>query len=512
MEIKTKLFILFIFSHFTNAGNILVLIARPYKSHIVWINVLATELAERGHNITFLSTDIYGKEMPNMHHLQLDVTKEMHKKAVEEFDLFAMGEEINIDLFINEFRVIQNTCAQSTGYQRLLEYPDDFKFDLVIFEYTEEPILLDIVEKFGDPPIIGASSVAVPFVSNYVIPSLISPSFVKYNFIRNSRSLSGFCGRFVNYLNIFRMEIYKRYNAMPLNQLKNVEFKRKVKLILVNKHPAADELSPLWPNVIPVGGLHIKPSKDLPKDLKDILDKAKDGAILFSLGTVAESSKLGKARLTEIVEAFRALPQYTFLWKYENSFLLFERPPNVVIRKWLPQNDILAHPNVKLFITHGGILSIHETIWHGVPALGVPVLLDQFSNIEYCVGSGFAEEEDITKIERNSFKKLIIKMINDPKYKENVKLHSKLFRDQIDSPLERAVWWTEFVMRHPNMTFMSPPYTDVSPFIRHSWDVLAFIFSIFLIIFYIIFVLISFFIRKCIKKYLFSHFRKVKNE
>uniref|UniRef100_A0A1B0CI66 Putative udp-glucoronosyl and udp-glucosyl transferase n=1 Tax=Lutzomyia longipalpis TaxID=7200 RepID=A0A1B0CI66_LUTLO len=161
---------------------------------------------------------------------------------------------------------------------------------------------------------------------------------------------------------------------------------------------------------------------------------------------------------------------YTFLWKYENSSLLFERPPNVLISKWLPQNDILAHPNLKLFITHGGILSIHETIWHGVPALGVPVLLDQFSNIEYCVGSGFAEEEDITKIERNSFKKLIIKMINDPKYKENVKLHSKLFRDQIDSPLERAVWWTEFVMRHPNMTFMSPPYTDVSPFIRHSWD------------------------------------------
>ncbi|XP_055692931.1 UDP-glycosyltransferase UGT5-like [Lutzomyia longipalpis] len=509
MEIKMKLLFLLILPYFSNAGNILVLIPNPSRSHVVWINTLTDVLAERGHNITFLSSNIYGKKMPNIHHLELDVAKEERVKRLGAIDVFKIGKGNFFNRLnrVNHKSDMQEAYTQSSGYQRLQEYPDDFKFDLVIFEYIEQSFLMSFVEKFGNAPVIGASSVAMPLSSNTYVPgNLISPSFMKINLIRNSPSVLTFWGRLLNYTIIFVFEVLKHYCTVP--NLSS-ELEKQFKLILINKHPASDEIVPLWPHVIPVGGLHIQPPKDLPKDLKDILDSAKDGVILFSLGSVVQSSKIQKDRLMEIVEAFRALPQYTFLWKYEKSSLHVEIPSNVIIRKWLPQNDILAHPNLKLFITHAGILSTHETIWHGVPALGLPVFLDQFSNIEHCVKSGFAEEEDITKVERNSFRKLIVKMMNDPKYKENAMIYSQLFRDQIDNPLERAVWWTEFVMRHPNMTFMSPPYADVSPFIRHSWDVLAFLYSLFLITLYMIFKFISFLVRKCLKKY---HVKKAKVE
>lgn len=49
------------------------------------------------------------------------------------------------------------------------------------------------------------------------------------------------------------------------------------------------------------------------------------------------------------------------IWKYESEKELANRiSSNVLVRKWLPQNDILAHKNVQLFISHGGMFSMFE--------------------------------------------------------------------------------------------------------------------------------------------------------
>lgn len=51
------------------------------------------------------------------------------------------------------------------------------------------------------------------------------------------------------------------------------------------------------------------------------------------------------------------------LWKYDDENMLRHRIPcNVMIRKWLPQSDILAHKNVRLFISHGGMFGNFEVI------------------------------------------------------------------------------------------------------------------------------------------------------
>lgn len=61
---------------------------------------------------------------------------------------------------------------------------------------------------------------------------------------------------------------------------------------------------------------------------------------------------------------------------------------------------ILAHPNTKVFISHGGLQSTIETIYHGVPIIGIPVFGDQKFNMKRAVDLGYAVElllEDITE-------------------------------------------------------------------------------------------------------------------
>lgn len=82
-----------------------------------------------------------------------------------------------------------------------------------------------------------------------------------------------------------------------------------------------------------------------------------------------------KKKVKMILEAFRQLPQRV-LWKYEDSSI-GPLPENIMISEWMPQNDILAHKNLKLFITHGGIFGTQEGIFHGVPFLFMPLFADQ---------------------------------------------------------------------------------------------------------------------------------------
>lgn len=106
------------------------------------------------------------------------------------------------------------------------------------------------------------------------------------------------------------------------------------------------------PGIINVGGAHIKPPKPLPKDLKDLCDNSKHGVIIFSLGSFIQSSDMPPQVVAIFFEVFSKLKQ-DIIWKFEDDFMP-NIPPNVRISKWLPQSDILAHPNVVLFITHGG--------------------------------------------------------------------------------------------------------------------------------------------------------------
>ena len=87
------------------------------------------------------------------------------------------------------------------------------------------------------------------------------------------------------------------------------------------------------------------------------------------------------------------------IWKWDSENLT-GMPENVLVKKWLPQNDILAHPNLRVFVTHGGLLSTQEALFHGVPLVGFPLANDQQANMMRAEENGFAIRLDLQTMTR----------------------------------------------------------------------------------------------------------------
>lgn len=91
------------------------------------------------------------------------------------------------------------------------------------------------------------------------------------------------------------------------------------------------------------------------------------------------------------------------------------KPGNVLTSKWLPQDDILAHPNVKLFISHCGLGSVAEANYHGVPIVGMPIGIDQISNADNIIKEGWGEKVDFSNLNQKDLHDAILQVLQNPK-------------------------------------------------------------------------------------------------
>lgn len=77
--------------------------------------------------------------------------------------------------------------------------------------------------------------------------------------------------------------------------------------------------------------------------------------------------------------------------------------------------EILGHPNVRVLITHGGMLSIQESIYHGVPILGLPFGNDQKANVAKAVKDGWGLKVDWNKVDDEILGNALNYLLYNPK-------------------------------------------------------------------------------------------------
>lgn len=85
-----------------------------------------------------------------------------------------------------------------------------------------------------------------------------------------------------------------------------------------------------------------------------------------------------------------------------------------------------------------------------------------------------AEDLDFYSLTYNNTRETLRKLLEDPKYSTNIEKLSKQFKDQKETPLERAIWWIEYILRNPGNNHMHSPIHNLGLIVGNSFDIIAF--------------------------------------
>ncbi|XP_077659406.1 UDP-glucuronosyltransferase 2B31-like isoform X3 [Urocitellus parryii] len=429
-----------------------VLVWPTEYSHWINIKTILDELLQRGHEVTVLTSMASILIKPNTtsainfevypapsseQHLEELFSKWIHELIYDTpkddiWGFFSLLQKV----FKEGSDTIEQLCRNVVLNKKIMMKLHESKFDVV---------LADAVCPCGE---LLAELLKVPFVytlcftpgytyEKYSGGLIFPPSYVPIIMSELSAQMT-FMDRIKNTMYMLYFDFwFQTFDVKKWNQFYSEVLGRpttiyetmgKADFWLIRTYWDLEFPRPFLPNFDFVGGLHCKPAKPLPK----------------------------------------------VIWRYQGK-----KPdklgPNTQIYNWIPQNDLLGHPKTKAFITHGGTNGVYEGIYHGIPMVGIPLFADQPDNIAYVKAKGAAIQLEYRTLSSSDLLKALRMVINDPIYKENAMKLSRIQHDQPVKPLDRAVFWIEFVMRHKGAKHLRVAAHDLSWFQYYSLDVIGFL-------------------------------------
>ncbi|KAM7326474.1 hypothetical protein ACRRTK_014952 [Alexandromys fortis] len=477
-----------------NCGKVLVW---PMEySHWMNLKTILDELVQRGHEVTVLrpSCSIFldPQKSPGLkfESYSTSISKDdLDKVFAKVVDVWT--NKIPRDLCLSFSPLLQNVgdelfdsylrlCRDTVSNKQLMSKLRRSKFD-VLFSDAIAPCGELIAELLQIPFLYSLRFTPGYTIEKYSGKFLVPPSYVpmilsglggQMTFMERVKNM--ICMLYFDFwLQTFNEKKWSQFYSETLGRPTTLtETIGKAEMWLIRSYWDLEFPRPTLPNVDYVGGLHCKPAKPLPKEMEDFVQTSGEhGIVVFSLGSMV--SNMSEDKANTIAWALAQIPQKV-LWRFEGK-TPDTLGSNTRVYKWLPQNDLLGHPKTKAFVTHGGANGIYEAIHFGIPMIGIPLFGEQHDNIAYIVAKGAAVSLDFRTMTRADLLNALEAVIDNPFYKKNAMWLSTIHHDQPMKPLDRAVFWIEFVMRHKGAKHLRPLAHNLTWYQYHSLDVIGFL-------------------------------------
>ncbi|GMS86097.1 hypothetical protein PENTCL1PPCAC_30586, partial [Pristionchus entomophagus] len=321
---------------------------------------LSDVLAEAGMDVTTLVSilrDDVGDGTTKSKVLHIDADKTafdmMNEKSPGDLGAVFRGASDDVSGIIGMTARLRDTfalqCKHALTKTDLLEKLKAEKFDLVLtenFDYCG----------FGLAKVIGAKSVvtvSTSSVSDHLawITGTPSPfSWMQSSFSSGvDRSLSSRFGNLISFAANYYFNSQKAKGADAVfrerfgPEFPSVEeIIANSSLIVTASDPLVDLARPTLRKIVDIGAIGVRDSKPIDEEYNQLLN-LRPRTVILSFGSVAKSILLPQEYKEAIAQAFSRFPEVTFLWKYEKpeeaSFV--KGIPNIIVKKWMPQNDLL---------------------------------------------------------------------------------------------------------------------------------------------------------------------------
>lgn len=260
--------------------NILVLFPHPGKSHFDSFVRLFIALAEKGHNVTVISYSPLKESVSNYRDIEIGgIETFLEHRALDFLDLNKVDPKSRLSKYLT-FLVLAEVgqMACETGFtsravQSFLK--ENNHFDVAIIEYFNSDCFVTVAKKYNIPVVRAHSSSLMPWSSDrYGNPT--NPAYIPNNFMPFSNKMN-FLERVENaVLSLLHSAYYNNFVVINRDRTVSTKYFGELgasmhsdvlndSLLLTASHYSLNFPTPLVPNIIEVGGLHIGKPKKLPK-------------------------------------------------------------------------------------------------------------------------------------------------------------------------------------------------------------------------------------------------------